>query len=669
MANYEKPPINKIPFTFTTGGYTGPDFTNVPFRFGLRPTAQQTADLQAAINVMGIYQTETYSYLKSCPTIVIGYVGGIPQILQLPCIYGGIRDIGSYIYGNPHHADLGATIRPVFGQAELPAYIKSTVQAYRNLGASAYGIPPSDLIGYIKSFVTDTKDLGAFAYGIPPVDLPAEINPELLKGLRNLPSNVYGIPPVDLLALIYGFPPVDLPAYIKAWHILDLQGQINTVYKSDLPALILALQTGNLPANIFGIAPVDLPAFLVGWAEKDLPAAAAGVYGPHDLQASIVGSGGYRALYGYIRGMLGVEIPYNLPAVLVGTFAADLPASIGFISPADLKAIINATGQAEDLPATIVPKVIYMTQVLQVALLEHKNLRAMINSACFSSDSLNLSAYIRSIYKRDLQGIIFGWNVDIYSNVKDLTVFINTGDFYVQDKMAPWFFPEDKNVQHTRLKISFSATKSEYTVFDTQRIFFGAAIYLNLGATITGILHSADLGATLRAVFDFNFTELPYYVSPRTREMVIDFDHNWRENWRRFAEIFFNDGGTTPYHYFYVAGTNRVYRVDRNRHWTIWAKGFDETDTMIERVNVRQKFIFKAYQYATVDEAVRDLIDRVTDYRKANLMAQIYGELPIHVNLGAIITPDIKYTWVKHLRATIIPDGFFDLGASITGIT
>ncbi|MHA2344787.1 MAG: hypothetical protein ACXADW_23285, partial [Candidatus Hodarchaeales archaeon] len=422
---------------------------------------------------------------------------------------------------------------------------------------------------------------------------------------------------------------VDLSAYVKVniRNTKDLQAYINTLH------------------------PLNLSASIHGFDTRDLIAILSGAFGPGDLQAAIYAISPAN-LVALIQGFLGVEVPSSLSAIITGSFGQDLPASVYSITPIDLQAIINVTGQAADLPASIIPKVIFMSQVLQVSLLEHVNLRAMINIACFGSDSRDLYAYIRSIEKIDLQGLIFGLYSD-NSNVKDLFMYINTEDYYVEDKAGPWFFADDKDQQHSLLKITFNASGPSYHTFNTIPVYYDRPPWENLQALITGVLTSVDLGATITAAFDFNFTELPYNVSPRTREVVIEFDERWRERWRRFVELFFDDSGNTPYHYFYVSGANKVYRIDRTRHWTIWAKGFDEVNSMIERRNVRYKYIFNASKYANVDEAVRDLIDRVSAYRRANLTASISGELPIHLDLPASITSSFVYSWVKHLNAYI----------------
>jgi len=660
---YSKPPSSDMPFTFTSSGYVTPSASSILFNFG----AANTANLQAAINVIGLFQETTYSELKECPVIVVGYTSTGPQIIKLSCIYTGIRDIGGTIHGNPVHADLGAFINAISGQGNLGAYIKSTIQSTKDLGGEISPIPPVDLPGYIKSTIQAYKNLGASTYGIPPVDLGAFITPILFKGTANLGGILATIPPEDLPASVFGFLPVDLPASIFPEGFADLSAILSTVFKSDLGGSINPNVTANLSALILGFAPTDLGGSIHGFATRDLGAILNGVFGPGDIQA-VINAIPPKDLGAIIRGWIGIQVPIDLPASLIGTFSYDLNALIGSISPADLNAIITATGKAVDLPATIVPKVIYISRALQIALLEHKNLKAMINSSCFGSDSKNLLAYIRSIEKLDLMATIFGLRSDLSQSLKNLGMYINTETYAVEDRIPLTFFGESNN-KFTQLKIRFGVTVDEtYTVFDTLDIIYGKVITANLGATVTAILHSVDLGVTITPIFDFNFTDLPYNISPRTREIVIDFSPKWRENWRRFVEIFFDFGGSTPYHYFYVNGTDKVYRVDRDRHWTIWAKGYDEIDdSMIERRNTRSKFIFKMSNYSNIDEAVRDLIDRASVYRRINLPASITPILPPLGDLGASITPNIIYKWTKNLHGSVTATGgFLDLGASIT---
>lgn len=669
MAKYEKPPFNQIPFEFTPGGYQKPDFGKVPFNFG-KPTYSQTANLQAAINVMGIYQTSAHTYLKECPIYVLGYSQYGIQILKLPCIYGGIRDVGAYVYGNPEHADLGAYILAVIGKGNLGAYIKSTIQAHKNLGAYIKstiesskdlvtyisGFPPKDLLAYIHGW--DIRNLLAYIYGIPPKDLqailnvieikdlPADITGELLKSQADLAARaaVFQRECFNLGAYIRSYMmPFDLLATITPFDYRDLQAYSNTFLQA----------SKNLGAYIKRIYTIDLSAYLIGKKgfaiERNLPSCLIGGYGPGDIQAYIYAIP-YQSLDAYIKGFRGLKIPFDLIAVIEGYHKKDLSAVISAIHPFDLGAYINSKGKSILLGATIIPKTIHFKRAINIALLEHKDLKGLINFMCFSSEYKGLLAYIKAIYKLDLKGLIFGW---IGFNVSDLKCYINTAIYDVEDRVDVRFVPSSSTNEYAMLKLRFGVT-DKYTVFDTLQVLYGVYPALDLSASIYGMFRSVDLSASLTPTFDYNYSELPTWINPKTHEAVINLER-FETQWQRFVELMFETYGEDNFHYFYVSGANKVYRIDKSRHWTIWAKSYrQDEENMIERMDVRHKYIFKMSNYSSMDEAVRDLIDRVSAYRKINLGAYIDGGLPPHLNLNAYLTPDVKYTWQKHLHTSLI---------------
>jgi len=607
--------------------------------------------------------------------------------MALPTISGGIFDFteggylaptwsgSTYEFGTANFFDLGATISgfdpnpTMSGTYSLSAYLKSTVQAAQNISAYTKAFFPGtkNISAFLKP--QHEKDLPAEIFGYGPIDLNAILN---VIEVENLPAYLNGIlhkGSKDLMSDVFGYPPADLGAYLIAESIKDLGANLKAIFKASLPAALTALQPDSIDLGAFlkTWPQVDLPAFLHGWDTKDLGSSLTGGYGPTDIQASINATGGFKDVIAYVKGMIATEVPVDLQAIVSGYFATNLQAILNVNQAINLQAVINATGKSANLPATIIPKVIYISKVLEIALLEHKNLRAMINASCFGTGHKNLDAYIRSIEKLDLGAIIYGEFAGLVDGIKDLAMYINTEDYTVEDNLEINFFGEDTN-KFTQMNISFTSTGEIYKTFDTFDILFGLKNVFNLGASLTGVLTSSDLGATLTPIWDWNYTELPHYVNPKTHEVVIKFDEKWREKWRRFVEIFFDFTGDDPYHYFYVSGSNETYRVDRTRHWTIWFKSYDEIEgSMIERRNFRQKFLFNMSNYDTVDEAVRDFVDRVSVYRERNLPAFIYGELPVHSNLAASITPDVKYSWVKHLKSSItgvLPH--YDLGASIT---
>lgn len=576
------------------------------------------------------------------PTISGGIFNFTEEGYSPPTFSGGVYNLGE---GELARFDLGAMITG-FTVKDLGAYIKSAVQASKNLGA------------YIRPFHYENLRTTIRGIGKGTENLEATLTGELFKSTADLQAVLNAIKSVNLGAYICG-----------VYGPYDLRAALNVISIENLPAVLKVLLAGikNLQAYVNVIEVGNLPADIHGWDTRDLGAFATGVYGPYDLQAYLRVYP-YKDLSAAIHGWYsGIE---DLQGIIEGWHSFNLGASISLKYPADLGAYIFADGAA-NLAASIIPRVIYLKQAIRVALLEHLDLSAMINSSCFASASVNLSAYIYPLMKSDLRAIIFGWEQEgIYSNIVNLVACINAGTVVVEDKLPIRFVPQP--LKYTILRIKFGK-KPSYTVFDTLRILFSSYPAANLSATITGVLESANLSAYIKAVFDWNYSELPPYVNPKTHEVVIDFNEDGYENWRRFVEIFFDFTGDSPYHYFYVSGPNKVYRVNRDRHWVIRSKSYQRVSGMIERRSVRRKYIFKMSDYANVDEAVRDLIDRVSTYRRSDLGAYINaGVFCPHLDLSASIYPDVKYSWVKHLHASVVGrlrfykgTESFDLSASI----
>ena len=617
MPGYNKPPFNQIPFKFTSGGYTKPPFGQVPFNFG-KATYSQTADLQAAINVIEI------------------------------------RDLGASIIG-----------KSLYDITDLSAYV--------------YSWDTKDLLSYIYGWAT--KDLLSSIYGFQPKDLQAILN---IIEIRNLEAYIKGEwwkGQVDLGARLNIFKRghFDLGACIYTTFLqVDLSAYINTIDYRNLGARIGIFQQGykNLLAYINQIYLSDLSALLYGGKgfeiERSLSAYLIGGFGPGDMRASIFAIAP-KDLSAYIKAFKGIQILFDLKAGVESYYASDLQSIINSITPFDLGAYINSRGKSVILNAIIIPKIIHLKRAISIALLEHKDLKALVNFMCFASEYRSLSAYLKAIYKLDLRGFIFGRD-EAASNVIDFKCYINTAIYNVEDVIDIKFVPSSSTNEYALLKLRFSVT-DKYTVFDTLPILFGSYYYSNLSAIVIGVLTSYDLSASLTPIFDYNYTELPSWVSPKTHEAVINLER-FEAQWKRFIELMFDTAGDDNFHYFYVSGEDKIYRIDRNRHWTVWAKSYiRDTENMIERRGVRHKYIFKMSDYNTIDEAIRDLIDRVSTYRQASLGAYISGSLPSHLNLRAVLTPDVKYTWQKHLRTSLIGRlrGYQgtqtnDLNALVTGI-
>jgi hypothetical protein len=460
---------------------------------------------------------------------------------------------------------------------------------------------------------------------------------------------------------------------------VDLDASINIVEYKELYGYLKSFQTAsqNLSASINSMYLANLPAFIDVYkelgVEKNLSASLVGGYGPYDIQA-FINAIPFKTLSAYIKGFKGIQIPYNLSAAVESYYAVDLGAIIGITLPVNLSAYLNAVGQAVNLSASIVPKVIYLKRSINVALLEHKDLKALINFMCFASEYRSLGAYLKAVYKLDLKGYIIGWYGNMADNVIDLKCYINTAIYDVEDVIDIRFVPSSSRYMYSILKLRFGSV-DKYTVFDTLQIIYGSYYALDLSATICGTFTSFDLGASLTPIFDYNYSELPLWIKPKTHEIVINLAR-FEEQWQRTVELMFETYGDDPFHYFYVSGENKIYRIDRSRHWVVWAKSYQEvSDSMIERRNVRHKYLFRMSDYRNIDEAIRDLIDRVSSYRRTHLGAYINGILPPHLDLSAHITPDVVYRWQIHLGSSLrgllrgyIGTETLDLGTSITGI-
>jgi len=606
-----------------------------------------STNLKATITVVG------KDHVKECPTVVVGYGDNIPQILKLPCRYTGYRGLTGSVSG---HA-------PVVKYVDLLSYIKSSIQATLGLGASVSTIPPANLSSTIHGFDLlnlstgihgfDTKDLMSNISTHPPSNLSAVVN---IIEIRDFAASVVGEWWHGSINLGAGFyrifnrgAPV-LKAYIHSYDTSDLASSIASVYKSDLLATIKSTTLQTLAAFIYAIAPKDLSAGIHGFDISDLIAILVGGYGPNDLQARILPIDPVN-LNAMVSGFKGIQITYNLRGVVEGWWTKNLSAYLQVINHVDLTAILNSSGNAIDLYAKIIPKVVHVKKILFVPLLEHLNLNAIINSSCFASSYKSLYAYVHALYKHDLQAVVWGWNS--LDKFLDLSAVINSEEYRVVDYFNLSGVPEAR--KEVRLKVK-TTPKITTLKFDTCAVY-GPGRVKYLQSYINGTLNYKNLMASIIPDLQCNYSELPPYINPKTHEVVIKFDESGRERWRRFVEIMFRYDGDDPYHYFYVTGSNKIYKVDRTRSWTVWAYSYlRDDDNMIERRGVRSKFIFNLKNYTSIDEAIRELIDRVGAYREIDLSGAITAIVDKYIDLNVSISGigNVKKRWVAYLGAKIV---------------
>jgi hypothetical protein len=662
MAIYEPPNNNSVPFRFTKSGYVAP--TNPEFDFTI-PSTSTTANLRSMINVMGLYQDSTYTYIKRCPKYVVGYSANGVQIIQGPCEYAGIRDLGASLEGVPSTIilDLGGYIIPVIStyrdlssyigthqpsnlsgiirgwvstQDDLPGNIHGWEE--RNLQAIIDEHQPSNIQAYLNTMMRSSTDMLANVYGWQTLNLSAYLN---IIYEKLLGASLNPIPGVDLSAYLKVYPQRILPAYVHGWDDLNLLAQIQIFQKRDLnasigmhlwrnltvslkgwavevidnlpasirgftysslPAYIRAKYLKNLSAYLNPVPPSDLRADIYGWHALNLPAILNGIRYKYDLSAYINPFGGIRELSGYVRGVISSQEVINIRSIIHSWEIRNLGSYINSIRPSILSATINVVGTSVDLPAVIYPRMIRLTSILSLSTMEHLDLSATINSACSSSMFVNLRGYINTVFKSDLYASIRGVKlVEFYSSVGAKVGYAT-------------------DVTHVdKLPISINIYRSHYRAEDKLPIFlslFRAAS--SFSASIFGEYVNQDLSASIDG------QELdPYsFKNPMNRELVYKLSPRNVVEHFKIVELSFR---SIVKDYFYFSSGDISYKTDRFDKWVLDVKSYypENLKTETTRKLHRTAVIGDLSRFSTMDEAIKYAIAFVTDDLQKNLSASI----------------------------------------------
>jgi hypothetical protein len=629
MAYDNKPPLNNIPFRFSESGYSPPDLEQLEFDFAQAEAGSAIGHLKASIQAMAL----EYDRVKSCPTYTVGYGTGHVQIIKGPCTYEAARVLNAFINGQEKEiaiGDLPAFIRQVdSGTKDLPASLRvwqyrdlwADVRGltYRDLLADIYGIPPSDLPAYIKPW--PQEDLPVDIHGWEQRDLPAYLK-AFTRGYRDLSAYL------NVIAIS------NLPIIIRGWvsTYRDLGGFIRAVRTKDLPAYIKGTELSDLPGYIFGVAPRDLPADIHGWQEADLPAYIKGLGWPWNLTADITGSGGWRNLPAYVKAMVATEVPRDLPASTHGWQEKNLRAQIYGDVTGILWASITATGQTSDLHATIRPKMIKLTSVISVATMEHSDLSATVN-VCFGTGKLDLSAYLRPVFKSDLSAFIRALYFDYKPRVLPAKIgyTLNTTTL-------------DKYNLSIIIRPGAYWTEDIYSI--ATRIYNNAA---SLSAYIKGDLRytglTADITGTSLSRYNFGDTTI------KNREQVVWTDYAGVFEKYETVEMAFSE---MVKEYYYSSAGDYAWKKDKLERWVLRVASYVPANTAL---NIKRK-LHKAMHLAdmsrfrSVDDAMKYAIAYVTEYPQADLQATLVAQGTFR-RLMASINPMYTQTDNKGLKGSI----------------
>ena len=664
MVSYRPPKGKNVLFDFTEEGYTPPDFVNIDFLAAAYSTSDLqayieimqfyehgTADLEASLEVWPLFQDSTYTYVKSCRQVVVGYSDTGVQVLELPCLFGGIRDLGAFITtGKLWYSSYTDLYADIIGDTDiffdLPAGIKALRHSYADILSVVQTIPAVDLHAFFN--IIETRDITASISGTlfkGNLDLAATFGKVTIKSNKNLNS------------------------YITSWHISDLAAMIGAFSTADLQATIFSgyfRVSKNLSAYLACVAPVDLQATLHGYAKADLNAITIVGYQPYDLPSSIRAVRP-RDLPAYVYGMKAQDMFFDLPANIQGFSTRDIAAYITSIGSASFLAYIVATGKYLDLLAEIVPKTINIKRIISISLFEHKDLRAVVNYNCLKSSFVDLPAYLYTIKRLDLSAFIIGWYGGAADNVIDLAAYINAADYVQANYTSITSNVYDATPPFVTFGIHSTPKKGSHKVLDTLMLLGNRSTNI-LRATITGILYSRDISAQITAKPLANFTTVPNWVNPKTLEVVINLDR-FGERWRRFVEMMFFTNSDEDYHFFYVPNENKVYKVNRERTWKVQVLGFsNDPNKLNSRIKVKKLFVFNLKNYDTFDQALNDLIDRVATRRHRDLEVSIIATTFPSTDLQANIKVKRINHWSLSCKATItgILNNFKLLDAYIT---
>lgn len=544
---------------------------------------------------------------------------------------------------------------------EIPIYIKSTVQNFENIVTAIKGTTSSykDLFEYIKS----TQ--------IQIVDFPSYIK-STIHQIEDLNLDIFKIWQTDL-DLLY--------ASVHGWQVENLQKIIQAFHTQDLNAVLRATYLHNIMSYIYGIPPEDIAANLHGFATFNLSSDLIPEKHKGDLPVYL-NINPHNNLPVVISAKKGIEVIKDLSARLTNLKISDLTSSVNIISTFDLGAIGIVPRMILNLNFSIYPKVVYIRNNINISFLEHRDLAGIINYPCAFSGYLDLffSVFVKN--SSDLKARIYGGDG---SNIVDLGFKINAYDYMTFDTIDLQFFNKgyEKDYRSTYMDVKFD-NKTRVTVVDTFNLYLGhiTKSWRDIGASIKGDYITKDLAARIVAYSNESFD-----TSASSQLFITLKLKNNEEEFRRYVGLKLNDYANS---YYYFSGNQKAYREHATDHWVIRVQGFEfvPVGRGIEKKRVRKKYIFNLRNYDSIDEAIKDMIDRVTLLKVSDLSMKIFPKstlalenerdlnMTIHskkiYKTNRILRSIIRPAFKQHtdLFSVVLPklnNSAGDLGLSITG--
>lgn len=693
--SYTPPTSTQLPFTFTQGGYEAPT-SELLFKFGVgQGFSNLNAAIQVmqlyhdeAYTYVKSCPKYVIGYADGKVQIIKGpcIFGGVRDL------WSSITGIDIF----SQTVDLAGIIKIMrFGTLDLSAntathlpedikyIIKPVHKVVLDFPGSIHGWQQLDLHANILMHPPKDLEASVFVKRTSYEDLDISIHAWHIKDLQarldrvfpfDLSATIDLIQPVDLSAYLKVRYAVDLKGYLKGWCIKNLSGDINSIFANDLNvkiygrddmfknlyfrikgqaievqsllsatirgfigkdlnAILIATYLSNLSGYLFPVRPKDISANIYGWDVSDLQIILNGQRGPWDLSASIFPNTNLRTLTATINSMAGTNILSNLPINIHSWETKNLTGSIDLIAAGNLRATLTPYMYAKNLRASIYPKMIRLSTVIDIATMEHRDLSAMINSFCVFTGYKDLSASLYTTYKSDL-----------FAYIKALRYI------YKPKILSASIGYADTITEVDKYEISFNVLESEMRTFDRYMIgfdTFGAVKYLS--AYIKGIMRSSSLTATITAEamdpYDFGKVKTTEEVVHLTYAGIFETFETVETSFKSLVKD-----------YYYSSDGNFAWKTNRLDRWILEIKSFLPVNSSLKlkRRLHRETQLYNLKRFSDIDEAMRFAITYVTEYPQSDLSTSIFGR-GRYSFLGATINPRYVKEGGVSLSGTLMP--------------
>ena len=132
----------------------------------------------------------------------------------------------------------------------------------------------------------------------------------------------------------------------------------------------------------------------------------------------------------------------------------------------------------------------------------------------------------------------------------------------------------------------------------------------NLPVLVEGKHLISDLSVSIRPAINVSYEN----INAVKKLIPIKLKDN-KEEWRRHVEITFN---SFAYNYYFFSGNNKAYRERREEHWIVEVEGYSFSKNIPGGIksNSIKKHTFNLNRYNSIDEVIRDMVNRVTIYTR-----------------------------------------------------